>query len=82
MSGVPWVRGVRMTSYFIRRLLLVIPTFVGVTMLVFCLTRLVPGGPIERALNEALLAGGDRGSAITQSVGAGESVLSEAQLDQ
>ena len=71
-----------MTSYFIRRLLLVIPTFVGVTMLVFCLTRLVPGGPIERALNDALLAGGDRGSAIIQNVGAGGSVLSEAQLDQ
>ena len=43
-----------MTSYFIRRFLLIIPTFVGITLLVFAVTRLVPGGPIERALNEAL----------------------------
>ena len=71
-----------MTSYFIRRFLLVVPTFVGVTMLVFTLTRLVPGGPIERALNEALLAGGDRSFAAAQYEGAGGSVLSEAQLDQ
>ena len=34
------------TSYFIRRLLLIIPTFLGVSLLVFTLTRLVPGGPI------------------------------------
>ncbi|MGE4657844.1 MAG: ABC transporter permease [Gammaproteobacteria bacterium] len=71
-----------MTSYFIRRFLLVVPTFVGVTMLVFTLTRLVPGGPIERALNEALLAGGDRSFTTAQYEGAGGSVLSEAQLDQ
>ena len=51
-------------------------------MLVFTLTRLVPGGPIERALNEALLAGGDRSFAAAQYEGAGGSVLSEAQLDQ
>ena len=48
-----------MTSYFIRRFLLIVPTFIGVTVLVFTLTRLVPGGPIERMLNEAAMAGGD-----------------------
>ncbi|MBA03910.1 MAG: peptide ABC transporter permease, partial [Gammaproteobacteria bacterium] len=37
-----------MTGYFFRRFLLIIPTFIGVTILVFTLTRLVPGGPIER----------------------------------
>lgn len=70
-----------MTSYFIRRFLLIIPTFVGITMLVFTVTRLVPGGPIERALNEALLAGGDRAAAASYE-GAGGSVLSDDQLDQ
>ncbi len=45
-----------MTSYFLRRLLLIIPTFIGVSLLVFTLTRLVPGGPIERMLNEAAMA--------------------------
>ncbi|MDX2501159.1 MAG: ABC transporter permease, partial [Deltaproteobacteria bacterium] len=37
-----------MTAYFIRRILLIIPTFLGITILVFTITRFVPGGPIER----------------------------------
>ena len=40
----------RMTAYFIRRLLLIIPTFLGITILVFTITRFVPGGPIERMI--------------------------------
>ena len=72
-----------MTSYFIRRFLLVIPTFVGITVLVFVLTRLVPGGPIERMLNEALMAGGDTAASVSQfDDGIGGSVLSDAQLAQ
>jgi microcin C transport system permease protein len=42
------------TAYFIRRLLLVIPTFVGITILVFTITRLVPGGPIERIIAQTI----------------------------
>ncbi|ACL02666.1 binding-protein-dependent transport systems inner membrane component [Desulfatibacillum aliphaticivorans] len=38
------------TDYFIRRLLLVIPTFIAITMLVFLLVQFVPGGPVEQAL--------------------------------
>lgn len=69
------------TSYFIRRLLLIIPTFIGVTLLVFAVTRVVPGGPIERMMTEAMLSGGDRGSS-SAARGVGGSVLSEAQLGQ
>ncbi|MCP3942515.1 MAG: ABC transporter permease subunit [Desulfobacteraceae bacterium] len=39
-----------MTAYFVRRLLLVIPTFIGITIMVFTITRFVPGGPIERII--------------------------------
>ena len=42
-----------MTAYFIRRLFLVIPTLIGITVMVFAITRLVPGGPIERMILEA-----------------------------
>jgi microcin C transport system permease protein len=42
-----------MTAYFIRRLLLVIPTFLGITVMVFTITRFVPGGPIERIIAQA-----------------------------
>ena len=68
------------TSYFIRRLLLIVPTFIGITLLVFAITRVVPGGPIERMMNEALLSGGDRAAIATRTIGG--SSLSEDQLAQ
>ncbi len=37
-------------SYIIRRFLLVIPTFLGITILCFSLTRFLPGGPVEMKL--------------------------------
>jgi microcin C transport system permease protein len=42
-----------MTAYFIRRILLIIPTFIGITVMVFVITRFVPGGPIERIIAQA-----------------------------
>ena len=41
-----------MRHYIIRSLLLMPVTLLGITFLVFCLTRLVPGGPVERLLQE------------------------------
>ncbi|MGI9228412.1 MAG: ABC transporter permease subunit, partial [Gammaproteobacteria bacterium] len=71
-----------MTTYFIRRFLLVIPTFIGITMLVFVVTRLVPGGPIERILTEIQIAGGEQTSiSAADNVIAG-GTLSEAQLQK
>lgn len=37
-------------EYFIRRLLLIIPTFLGITLVCFALTQFVPGGPVEQLL--------------------------------
>ena len=68
-----------MKGYFLQRLLLVIPTFLGITLLVFTLTRMVPGGPIERMLAEAQLSSGETASAMD---GFGSQGLSEDQLDQ
>lgn len=42
-----------MAAYFIRRFLLIIPTFLGITIMVFVITRFVPGGPIERMIAQA-----------------------------
>ena len=39
-----------MTAYFIRRLLLIIPTFLGITLAVFLIMHFVPGGPVEREI--------------------------------
>src|ERR1044072_611956 len=39
-----------MTGYFLRRFLLIIPTFLGITMAVFVIMHFVPGGPVERQI--------------------------------
>ena len=45
-------------SYLIRRLLLVIPTFLGITIVCFALTRLLPGGPVDIQLMKMRNIGG------------------------
>ena len=37
-------------AYFLRRLLLVIPTFFGITIVCFSICQFVPGGPVEQAI--------------------------------
>lgn len=37
-----------MKTYFLRRLLLVPPTLIGITLLVFLIIRLAPGGPVQQ----------------------------------
>lgn len=68
-----------MKSYFARRFLLIIPTFLGITVLVFGLTRLVPGGPVERMLAEAQLASE---SAAPSTDSFGSQSLDEDQIAQ
>jgi microcin C transport system permease protein len=41
---------VDVSAYFLRRLLLIIPTFLGITLAVFVITHFVPGGPVERQI--------------------------------
>lgn len=59
-----------MTAYLIRRLLLIPPTLVGMTMVVFFIIRFTPGGPMEQALMEARMkAQGQRSSSGQQTQG-------------
>ena len=39
-----------MGAYILRRLLLIIPTLLGIMIINFALTQFVPGGPIEQTL--------------------------------
>ncbi len=43
---------VAMRQYILKRLLMMPITLIGITFLVFFLTRMVPGGPVERMLQE------------------------------
>lgn len=51
-----------MLQYFIRRILIAIPTFLVCTVIVFVIVQLTPGGPVEQQI-QALKAGsaGERG---------------------
>lgn len=42
-----------MLNYFLRRLLLIIPTFLGCTILVFSILEVTPGGPFQRQMDAA-----------------------------
>ena len=50
-----------MTGYFLRRFLLIIPTFIGITMAVFLVMNFVPGGPVERQIMRYKQAVAQRG---------------------
>lgn len=70
-----------MRDYFLRRLLLIPPTLLGVTIIVFIITRLVPGGPLERAIMEAQQLSAQGGPAVEQVAGQ-DMALSEEQLQR
>ncbi|MBI5154690.1 ABC transporter permease [Candidatus Poribacteria bacterium] len=54
-------RGHALRNYVVRRLLMMIPTFLGVTLLTFVVCQFVPGGPIDQL--RLRLAGGAAGEA-------------------
>jgi len=41
-----------MSAYILKRLLLMIPTLIGVMLITFVVTQFVPGGPVERMMTE------------------------------
>jgi microcin C transport system permease protein len=57
-----------MFAYIVRRLLLMIPTLIGIMVINFVIINAAPGGPIDRIIAEMRGAGG-----VTERVGAGES---------
>jgi len=48
-------------DYFIKRIMLVIPTFIGITLICFGLIQFVPGGPVEQAIMRMKGIGGAEG---------------------
>jgi microcin C transport system permease protein len=50
-----------MTAYIIRRILLMIPTLIGIMFVSFVVVQFAPGGPVERVI--AQLTGSDTGAA-------------------
>lgn len=45
-----------MYSYLVKRLLLIVPTMLGITLVCFLIMQVVPGGPVEQALQQMKMA--------------------------
>lgn len=54
-----------MLKYLLRRLLLILPTLFGITVVVFVIINLAPGGPIEQKIQQIQMAGGMDGAERT-----------------
>ncbi len=67
-----------MRKYIIRRLLLMPITLIGITFVVFCLTRMVPGGPVDRLLQEQAIGA----LAGEKSSGPGGATVGEADIER
>lgn len=51
-----------MTAYLLRRLLLIVPTLLGISVACFALIQFVPGGPVEQVVAKFNAAAGHRGT--------------------
>lgn len=71
-------------AYIVRRFLLVIPTFIGITVVCFSLTRFLPGGPVEMRLMKmrGIGAGGSEVASASQSAGANVTEEYRRQLEK
>ena len=66
-----------MSGYFLRRFLLIIPTFLGITLAVFVVMHFVPGGPVERQIMRYKMAVATQGG-----VGVGPIDLPAEAIDE
>ena len=67
-----------MGAYILRRLLLIIPTLIGIMVINFALTQFVPGGPVEQVLAQ-IEGEGDVFAGIS---GGGSETVGEDQLGE
>lgn len=70
-----------MAVYLIRRLILMIPTFFGITLVTFLLINLAPGGPIEQKLQAIRFGSGGGASAGSSVSGRGDSAVNEEIIE-
>ncbi len=57
-----------MLTYLLRRILIAIPTFLGITLVTFLIINLAPGGPIEQKLQKMQMGDGAKSTSIPPEV--------------
>ena len=72
-----------MFNYIVRRLLLMIPTFIGTTLLVFVILMIAPGNPFDKAVQEAMQQNAAGGETVGDNAGEDGGIgLSENAIEQ
>jgi microcin C transport system permease protein len=61
-----------MKSYLLRRLLLMIPTLFGISVVCFALTQAVPGGPVEQMISKVRAASAEKGMGASHALSPAE----------
>ena len=74
-----------MFEYTIRRFLLMLPTGIGITFLVFFILQVAPDGPFERAvrqIKQGNMGGGESGISLSSNVTGDSSELTPELLEK
>ena len=71
-----------MTLYIIKRLLLMIPTLLGILFLTFLIIQFVPGGPVEQLVNKLSGLDAISESSSSSNLYRGSNGLSEEHISQ
>jgi microcin C transport system permease protein len=66
-------------AYLVRRLLLLIPTLFGISLIVFVIINLAPGSPVEQALQKIRFGGG--GEQSSSAISANDQGVSQEIID-
>lgn len=69
-----------MAAYLLKRLLLIIPTMLGIMLISFCIIQFAPGGPVERVI--AQITGTDVGATARIGGGSGDGLSTRGQGQQ
>ena len=70
--------------YLLKRILLMIPTLIGVMLITFAVTQFVPGGPVEQLIHQLTRHGtqGEAGGATSGSLYRGAGGLDQQRIDE
>ncbi len=68
------------SGYFLRRTLFMVPTFLGITLVIFVVINLAPGGPIEQMVSQIRFGAGSAETVGGSLSGRGEEAVNEEIL--
>ena len=73
-----------MWAYILKRLLLMIPTLIGILLITFTIIQFVPGGPVEQMVSQlqGRNAGGEAGAAPSESNYRGRQGVDAAKIEE